>query len=164
MVHQGSGYVLRLYDPFIALEAEYSARADGYDSLASYFDGAGNADGVRFAESQPVILNYLPDGSKRMQLFVGATREGKTVDPPAPTVPGTRLVGAGGELCAVLPFGGYITPESAGAAVRELKALLAQDGFALAQPEVDGLFRVCQYGPIFSFSGRENEVLLRVQM
>jgi hypothetical protein len=116
-------YILRLYESYVALEADYTQRETGYDLLAGYFRGL-NADEVAFAESQPIILNYLPDGSKKMQLFVGMTREGTVLEePPAATLPGCRLVAGGGELCAVLRFEGYITPATAQEALQSLKTM-----------------------------------------
>lgn len=98
-----------------------------------------------------------------MQCYVGATRSGDTPDDlPAPLLPGSKLVAAGGELCAALLFDGYITPETAAAARQRLQQALAADGLELAGPEKAGFFRVCQYGPVYSFTGRENELLLRV--
>jgi hypothetical protein len=162
-ISKNSRYSLRLYEPYIALEVPYTRRADGYDLLAAYFGGM-NEGRILFAEAQPVILNFMIDGSKAMQLHVGQTKDGKILtDLPAPTMPGCRLVAAGGELCAMHRFEGYATPETTGRVVAALKAALAADGIALAEAEAQGAFRVCQYGPVYSFSGRENEVLLKVK-
>jgi hypothetical protein len=159
-------YSLRMYEPFVALEAPYQKREDGYDALASYFGGM-NTSSLRFAESQPCILNYYPDGCKCMQMYIGCTCDGTVIASdsfPQPLLDQCKLVAAGGELCAVLRFTGYITSESATTAVANLKSALAAKDIALAEPESNGFFRICQYGPVYSFSGRENEVLLRIQL
>lgn len=104
-------YSLRMYEPFVAVEVDYQGREEGFDALASYFGGL-NTEEVTFRESQPTILNYEPDGTKRMQMYVGPTRDGQTLqDLPQPMMEGCRLVATGGELCAVYRFEGYITPE-----------------------------------------------------
>jgi hypothetical protein len=75
-------------------------------------------------------------GKKVMQMMVGSCRDhhhhqqqGSSADItslPAPSDPAVRLSVAGGELVAVLPFEGYITPETAAAArQRLLRALEA---------------------------------------
>lgn len=61
VVLKGTTYDLRLYDVHPAVVTEYSKRDEGYLALGSYFDGFGNAGGVRFAESQPVVMTYYPD-------------------------------------------------------------------------------------------------------
>ena len=110
-IEKREAYSLRMYEPFVAVEVPYQGREEGFDALASYFGGM-NAKQVTFRESQPTMLNYSPDGSKRMQMFVGPTRDGETLqDLPQPMADGCRLVAAGGELCAVYRFEGYITPE-----------------------------------------------------
>ena len=110
-VEKRESYSLRMYEPFVAVEVSYQGREEGFDALASYFGGL-NAEQITFRESQPTILNYDPDGSKRMQMFVGPTRDGETLaELPQPMMEGCRLVAAGGELCAVYRFEGYITPE-----------------------------------------------------
>ena len=164
-VAKREAYSLRLYEPFVALQVPYEKREQGYDAAASYFGGL-NATGTTFAETQPTILNFATDGTKCMQLFVGPTRDGDTLadaDLPAPELQGCKLVAAGAELCGVLRFEGYITPTSAGEAVQALEAALQRDGMALADGQGQKEFRVLQYGPVYSLSGRENEVLLRVQ-
>lgn len=70
---------------------------------------------------------------------------------------------AGGELVAVLKFEGYITPDAAEAARKKLLAALAADGVSLAEAEAGGLFRVAQYGPVFSLSTRVNEMMLKIK-
>lgn len=54
--------------------------------------------------------------------------------------------------------------QTAPKAVAALKAALERDGVALADDEGAGFFRMCQYGPVYSFSNRENELLLRVKL
>ena len=144
------------------MQVPYQQREAGYDAVTSYYAGLNDAE-EKFQEAQPIFLNYYPDGTKVMQSFVGPTRSGDMLeDPPKPLLAGSRLVASGGELCAVLLFEGYITPDTAAAAVGQLKAALAADGLQLADAEKGGFFRICQYGPVYSFSGRENEVLLKV--
>jgi hypothetical protein len=159
-------YSLRLYEPFVALQVPYEKREQGYDAAASYFGGL-NAAGVTFEETQPTILNFAADGSKCMQLFVGPTRAGEHLEDanlPAPDLPGCKLVAAGAELCGVLRFEGYITPESAAKAVQALQTALERDGVELMAGQGQDAFRVLQYGPVYSLSGRENEVLLRCKV
>ena len=161
-MRKANGYSLRLYEPFTAVQCEYQQRADAYDALASYLAGM-NADGTIFQQTQPTILTYHGDGRKEMQLYVGPARNGVApAEPPAPSLPGTRLVAAGGELCAVLRFEGYITPATARAALEALEEALQRDGVAVASGEGAGRFRVCQYGVVHS-TARENELLLRVE-
>lgn len=165
-VHKANGYNLRLYEPHTVLECAYESRGEAYDAIAGYFRGM-NAEGTKYEETQPIVLNYFPDGSKRMQAFVGPSRgSGSAADAGAaqPQLPGCRLAPAGGELCAVLRFEGYITPTTAASAVRVLKQLLDRDGMQLAEAEAAGYFRILQYGPVYSFSGRENELILKLQM
>ncbi len=162
-VLEAKDYFLRLYEPFVALETAYESRSDGYDALASYFAGM-NEGQLKFTESQPVFLVYRPDGSKAMQLFVGPARDGSSPEPPAALLPGSSLAGAGAELCAVLRFDGYITPESASRAVALLKSALERDGIDLHDFEASGGFRILQYGPVYSFSGRENELISRIKL
>jgi ABC-type sugar transport system ATPase subunit len=69
-------------------------------------------------------------GQKVMQMMVGApmgqqqqqasgsSKADSIKALPAPTEPAVRLAVAGGEIVAVMPFEGYITPEAA-AAVRQ---------------------------------------------
>jgi hypothetical protein len=59
---------------------------------------------------------------------------------PAPIDPGIRLSVAGGELLAVMPFEGYITPEAA-AAVRAKLAAALQAGASACR------VRLCGVGP-----------------
>jgi SOUL heme-binding protein len=161
-VSKHEGYSLRLYEPFVALEVPYEKREDGYDAAASYFGGMNEA-GMTFQETQPTFLCYARDGAKRMRLYVGPTRSGDMLDdPPAPEMPDCRLVAAGGELVAVARFVGYITPTTAQAALEQLEAALARDGVEAAE-EHKWRFRVCQYGPVYSLSGRENEMVLQVK-
>ena len=126
-------YSLRLYEPFVALQVAYDKRESGYDAAAAYFKGM-NADGMTFQETQPTFLCYAADGAKCMRLFVGPTRSGDVLEsPPSPEMPECSLVAAGGELCAVLRFEGYITPTTANAALEQLKDALARDDVAVAE-------------------------------
>jgi hypothetical protein len=79
-------------------------------------------------------------GRKVMQMMVGSRRDqqqqqGSKADVtslPAPSDAAVRLSVAGGELVAVLPFEGYITPEAAAAARQRLLQALEAGGLSLA--------------------------------
>lgn len=165
---QTKQYDLRLYDVYPVVEVQYQRRDEGYLALGTYFDGRNSAS-LKFQESQPVVMRYEPGGKKSMQLHVGRTKDG-TAGPftvtelPAPSDPQVSLSIAGGEVLAVLRFEGNITPVSAEAARKQLLAALQADGLQVAEEEAQGLFRVAQYGPLFSLSTRVNEMMLRVKV
>lgn len=174
VVRRSGSYTLRLYDVYPVVCMDYARREEGYAALGSYFDG-GNVDGVRFAYTQPVVMRYNPDGSKNMQMHVGSRQGGAApggtpsagqalANLPAPMDPAVQLSVSGGELVAALQFDGFITPQSAAAARAKLISALKQDGIELAEEESEGLFRVGQYGAVYSLPGaRLNELLLRVK-
>jgi hypothetical protein len=82
-------------------------------------------------------------GRKVMQMMVGSRsgqqqqqQQGIRADVtslPGPSDPAVRLGVAGGELVAVLPFEGYITPEAAAAARQRLLQALEAGALPLAQ-------------------------------
>lgn len=149
------------------VEREYQKREEGYAALGGYLDGD-NATGTKFNFTQPVVMSYPKEGNKTMQMFVGSVRATGEVLPPSalplPTDSTVRLTVAGGEVVAVMKFEGYITPETAGSARRQLEEALQQDGVALAEQEAAGLFRVAQYGPVYSLSPRLNEMMLKIRL
>ncbi|PNW76664.1 hypothetical protein CHLRE_11g467784v5 [Chlamydomonas reinhardtii] len=175
VVSKNADYALRLYDVFPVVEMDYGRREEGYASLGSYFDGSNDA-GEKFAYSQPVVMEYHPDGRKVMQMYVGARRgqeaaaaSGAKPPPvsslPAPSEPGVRLNVSGGELVAVAQFDGFITPTSAEAVRRRLAACLARDGLKTADTDGEGgRFRCSQYGAVYQLGPRLNELLLRVKL
>lgn len=169
VLRRGDGYDLRLYAPYAVVETDYTRRDAGFEALGAYKDGA-NADGARFGVTQPVLMAHHPGGRKVMQLMVGARRGTaggqlpSVAELPAPTDAAVRLGVAGGECVAVMPFSGSLTPEAAAAARRRLADALAADGLALAEDEAAGLYRVGQYGQIYTLAQRLNEVMLAVQI
>jgi len=85
----------------------------------------------------------LLQGRKVMQMMVGtckgqpqgagssSSKTDSITALPAPSEPGVRLAVAGGEIVAVMPFEGYITPEAAAAIRQKLtNALQAGEGTA----------------------------------
>ncbi|GBF94002.1 hypothetical protein Rsub_07270 [Raphidocelis subcapitata] len=167
-VSKGPVYDLRFYEPYTVVEMDYRRRETGYLTLGQYQDGA-NADRAAFNLTQPVVMTYHPDGRKTMALMVGSPRDGGGGGggggaPPAPAAPGVRLGVAGGEVVAVLRFPGYITPAAAEEARQRLLAALREDGLQLAEAEAGGLFRVAQYGQVYTLEERLNELMLRVQL
>ena len=180
-VQKADGYDLRFYEPYPIIEMDYRRREAAYLTLGQYQDGA-NAARVRFGFTQPVVMTYHPDGRKTMAMMVGARRGGGgnsggggddggsgsggggAAALPAPTDAAVRLGVAGGEVVAVRRFSGYITPATAEEARRALLAALERDGLKVAEPEAGGLFRVAQYGQVYTLEERLNELLLRVQL
>jgi hypothetical protein len=47
----------RLYEVYPVVEVQYQRRDEGYLALGTYFDGQ-NAAGVKFQETQPVVMRY----------------------------------------------------------------------------------------------------------
>jgi ABC-type sugar transport system ATPase subunit len=90
-------------------------------------------------------------GRKVMQMMVGSRRDqqqqqqqqqGSTADVtslPAPSDAAVRLSVAGGELVAVLPFEGYITPEAAAAARQRLLQALEAGALPLGHSAPAGV-------------------------
>lgn len=152
----GEGYSIRLYDTHFVVRTAYSRRDEGFDTLGSYLDGNNEAS-VRIPAPQPVVMTYLPGGSKIMQLFVPTPKEGM---PPLPLAPGVSLEVAGGQALAVTEFTGYATKEAAARARESLTAALAKDGLSVS----DDVFLIAQYGPLFSLSTRVNELLVPVKL
>jgi hypothetical protein len=181
VVSKADGYDLRLYQPYPVVRTEYEARPPAFLSLGEYLGGA-NAANARFARPEPAIMRqgFLPGGRKTMELYIGSRRggpgpggggggeegegggKGGGAGPPAPTDPALSVDVAGGELVAVATFGGNLTREAAEGAHAGLRAALARDGLAAADPE--GVYRACQYGAIHSLGERRNEIWVRVQL
>jgi hypothetical protein len=78
-------------------------------------------------------------GRKVMQMMVGTPKAQQQQDSsssrsstittlPAPTDPAVRLAVSGGEVVAVMPFEGYITPEAAASVRQQLAKALQQGG------------------------------------
>lgn len=166
-------YDLRLYNVYPVVEIDYTRREEGYLALGGYIDGD-NQTGTAFNYTQPVVMRYEPEGRKSMQMFVGSKRGEpmlrgfkrpniKLTELPSPTSPGVRLNVAGGELVAVLRFEGSITPQRARAVYEQLVKSLKKDGVELADSEKDGLFRIAQYGPVYTIEKRMAEILLAVK-
>jgi hypothetical protein len=89
----------------------------------------------------------LLQGRKVMQMMIGtakaqqqqaaaSSRADSIKSLPAPTDPAVRLAVAGGEIVAVMPFEGYITPEVA-AAVRQKLADALKAGKRQVQGQTD---------------------------
>ncbi|KAF6266823.1 regulatory factor, effector binding domain-containing protein [Scenedesmus sp. NREL 46B-D3] len=159
-----SNHLSRFYSPYPVVELEYERREMAYLALGDYQSGS-NASSSKFGFTQPM-------GRKVMQMMVGSHRgqqqqqqQGNSADMtslPAPSDPAVRLSVAGGELVAVLPFEGYITPEAAAAARLRLLRALEADGLKLAEAEAGGMFRVAQYGAVHTLEARVNELMLAV--
>ncbi len=60
VVKKSAIYSLRFYDVYTAVTTQYSRREEAYLALGRYVDGA-NADGVKFAYTQPVVMRYEPN-------------------------------------------------------------------------------------------------------
>lgn len=123
-----------------------------------------NGEEAAMVQTQPVIMRY-ESGRKVMQLYVGRRRgssEEGPQRPPLPLDPRVSLEAAGGELVAVMRFEGNATPQAALAARAKLIQALDADGLKLAAAEASGVFRVAQYGQIYTLTQRVNEVMLRV--
>ncbi|WIA08929.1 hypothetical protein OEZ85_008346 [Tetradesmus obliquus] len=169
---KGAVYDLRFHSPYPVVEMDYERREMAYLALGEYQSGS-NASSTKFGFTQPVVMQYHPDGRKVMQMMVGSRRDqqqqqqqqGTSADItslPAPSDAAVRLSVAGGELVAVLPFEGYITPEAAAAARQRLLRALEADGLKLAMAEAGGMFRVAQYGAVHTLEARVNEMMLAV--
>ncbi|KAG2429512.1 hypothetical protein HXX76_010747 [Chlamydomonas incerta] len=175
VLSKNADYALRLYDVFPVVEMDYARREEGYAALGAYFDGA-NGAAERFAYSQPVVMEYLPDGRKVMQMYVGARRGQEAAAAagakppavsslPAPTERGVRLNVSGGELVAVAQFDGFITPTTAEAVRQRLLACLARDGLKTADTDGEGgRFRCSQYGAVYQLGPRLNEMVLQIKL
>jgi hypothetical protein len=68
-----------------------------------------------------------PMGQQQQQQAGGSSKADSIKSLPAPTEPAVRLAVAGGEIVAVMPFEGYITPEAA-ASIRQQLVNALQKG------------------------------------
>ncbi|KAL4858942.1 hypothetical protein ACK3TF_001312 [Chlorella vulgaris] len=143
---------------------EYFRRDEGFLVLGSYMSG-NNAASARCRETQPMVMSYSPDGSKKMAVaIVLRGNEGDSALPPAPGNSDVQLGIAGGEVVAARQFEGNATQEACERCRKQLLAALQRDGLPLAEAEAGGYFRLAQYGPLHSLSTRVNEIWLAVKL
>lgn len=160
VVAEREGYEVRLYDTHLFIRTPYEGRTQGLSTLATYLDG-GNTLGVTVPASQPVLMEYTPTDtglSKTMRLLVPKPAQGA---PPLPTNAGVELNVASCEVMAVITFSGNVTPQVADAARARLTGLLARDGVESVDTAT-GVFRVAQYGQLYSLMQRKNELWLQL--
>lgn len=163
VINKNSDYSLRLYELFPVVTMEYENRAEGYGSLGNYIDGR-NSDNRRFPQTQPVVMQYFPDGRKTMSMYLGGLEQGslELASLPKPNDRSAKVDVAGGELVAVAKFEGYITPAAAESVRQKLLRALERDGVKLSQEAVEGGFRVAQYGAVYQLEQRYNELYIKV--
>lgn len=161
VIGKTEGYEVRLYDTYLYVSTPYDRRDEGIGALSSYFDGQNSVE-VKIPATQPVVMQYEPlEGggfAKSMRLYTPRAGEGP---PPMPTSPNLQMQVSGAELVAVLRFSGNITQETADMAIKQLTNALAQDGITPKDAD-SGVFRMAQYGPLYSLSPRKNELWLQL--
>ena len=162
VVRAAEGYELRLYDPFVCVCTDYEARGEGIEVLAEYMDGK-NDQGVRYPSSQPLLMAHHVD-RKVMKLLVASTKAVDVSTLPSSSRPDVRLDLEGGYLVAATLFHGHATKERVEEEYHALVRRLEADGLSIAHGVNQERYHVAQYGPLFSFKPRKNELWVRVQL